>query len=204
MIPQKERRYRGSSYWAHNKPWRVWGHDPHTRIMINSPSLSPSVEAALPGREPSQAKRATCENRRGWKSRVRRASAVQCVPEISDAAKQYISKPCPHEDAVFVVFKYRLGAYIMKKDKLPVHPGQSGQESQVLYIDGCKVSVKYSDQKNPAAVQNIKDILISSGSIKRSWFFAFFVGIWDNNSIDGTLKIEFFGRHIYEFSQERK
>ena len=56
----------------------------------------------------------------------------------------------------------------MKKDKLPVHPGQSGQESQVLYIDGCKVSVKYSDQKNPAAVQNIKDILMSSGSIKRS------------------------------------
>ena len=37
----------------------------------------------------------------------------------------------------------------------------------VLYIDGCKVSVKYSDQENPAAVQNIKDTLISSGSIKR-------------------------------------
>lgn len=55
----------------------------------------------------------------------------------------------------------------MKKDKLPIQPDQGGKESQVLYIDGCKVSVKYSDQENPAAVQNIKDTLISSGSIKR-------------------------------------
>lgn len=55
----------------------------------------------------------------------------------------------------------------MKKDKLLMQPDQSSKETQVLYIDGCKVSVKYSDQKNPAAVQNIKDTLISSGSIKR-------------------------------------
>lgn len=55
----------------------------------------------------------------------------------------------------------------MKKDKLPIQPDQGGKEPQVLYIDGCKVSVKYSDQENPAAVQNIKDTLISSGSIKR-------------------------------------
>lgn len=55
----------------------------------------------------------------------------------------------------------------MKKDGLPMQPNQGGKESQVLYIDRCKVSVKYSDQKNPVAVQNIKDTLISSGSIKR-------------------------------------
>lgn len=82
--------------------------------------------------------------------------------------KQYISKPCPQEGAVFVVFKYiRLGVQHYEKDKLPMQPDQGGKESQVLYIDGCKVSVKYSDQENPAVVQNIKDTLISSGSIKR-------------------------------------
>ena len=54
----------------------------------------------------------------------------------------------------------------MKKDRLPMQPDQRGKESQVFYIDGRKV--KYSDQQNPTAVQNIKDTLISSGSIKRT------------------------------------
>ena len=61
----------------------------------------------------------------------------------------------------------------MKKDKLLMQPDQSSKETQVLYIDGCKESVKYSDQKNPAAVQNIKDTLISSGSIKGRDFLHF-------------------------------
>ena len=40
------------------------GDDPHIG-EIRLPSLSPSVEAATMGREPSQAKRVTCETRRG-------------------------------------------------------------------------------------------------------------------------------------------
>lgn len=56
----------------------------------------------------------------------------------------------------------------MKKDRLPMQPDQRGKEPQVFYIDGRKVSIKYSDQQNPTAVQNIKDTLISSGSIKRT------------------------------------
>ena len=40
------------------------GDDPHIG-EIRLSSLSPSVEAVQKGREPSQAKRATCETRRG-------------------------------------------------------------------------------------------------------------------------------------------
>ena len=63
--PPVERRYRESGHRAHNKLWRAFVHDPYIRIMIRLPSLSPSVEAALSDREPSQAKRVICETRRG-------------------------------------------------------------------------------------------------------------------------------------------
>ena len=44
---------------------------------------------------------------------------------------------------------------------------QKTEQRQVVYIDGCKITVKYSDQKNPKAVKNIKDALISGVSVKK-------------------------------------
>lgn len=44
---------------------------------------------------------------------------------------------------------------------------QKSEQLQVIYIDGCKITVKYSDQQNPTAVKNIKDALISSVSVKK-------------------------------------
>lgn len=45
---------------------------------------------------------------------------------------------------------------------------QNSEQSQVFYIDGCKVTVRYSGQSNPAAVKNIKNTLLSSGAAKKN------------------------------------
>ncbi len=45
---------------------------------------------------------------------------------------------------------------------------QPTERPQVFYVDGCKVTVRYSDEKNPAAVKNIKDTLISRGTTRKS------------------------------------
>ena len=39
---------------------------------------------------------------------------------------------------------------------------QSTEQPQVVYIDGCKVTFKYSGQENPPALQAIRDVLINS------------------------------------------
>lgn len=41
-------------------------------------------------------------------------------------------------------------------------------DKQVLYIDGCKVTIRYSDQENPLAVRQIRNALISSISTKKT------------------------------------
>ena len=44
---------------------------------------------------------------------------------------------------------------------------QSSEQSQVIYINGCKVTVRYSGQSNPAAIKNIKNTLLSSNADKK-------------------------------------
>lgn len=56
----------------------------------------------------------------------------------------------------------------MKKRSIPKGAAHVGKQFQVLYVDGCKVSVKYSGHKNPPVVKKIKDTLIAGGSIKKS------------------------------------
>lgn len=41
------------------------------------------------------------------------------------------------------------------------------EQAQVLFVDGHKVTVKYSGQDNPAALRAIRDTLISSISCKK-------------------------------------
>lgn len=44
---------------------------------------------------------------------------------------------------------------------------QKTEQLQVVYIDGCKITIKYNDQQNPKAVKNIKDALISGVLVKK-------------------------------------
>ena len=39
---------------------------------------------------------------------------------------------------------------------------------RVIYIGGCKVTVRYSGQKNPSAVKRIKDTLIAGATAGKS------------------------------------
>ncbi len=40
-------------------------------------------------------------------------------------------------------------------------------QTQVLFVDGHKVTVRYSGEKNPPALRAIKDVLINSVSSKK-------------------------------------
>ena len=42
-----------------------------------------------------------------------------------------------------------------------------GPQAQVLFVDGHKVTVRYSGDKNPPALQAIKDVLINSVSTQK-------------------------------------
>lgn len=37
-----------------------------------------------------------------------------------------------------------------------------------FYVDGCKVTVHYSEGKNPDAIREIRDILLSGAKVKKS------------------------------------
>ena len=56
----------------------------------------------------------------------------------------------------------------MERDNISTKVNQSAERPTVIYVDGCKVTVRYSGEKNPAAVKNIKDTLISSGVTRKS------------------------------------
>lgn len=51
------------------------------------------------------------------------------------------------------------------EQKQTVFP-QSPRQTQTIYVDGCKVTVRYAGKENPAAVREIKDILLSNISKK--------------------------------------
>jgi hypothetical protein len=57
---------------------------------------------------------------------------------------------------------------------LSTRADQPAERPQVFYVDGCKVTVRYSGEKNPAAVKNIKDTLIASGTIRKKLIFCIF------------------------------
>ena len=40
--------------------------------------------------------------------------------------------------------------------------GQESKQTQTIYVDGCKVTIRYASEENPAAVREIKDILLSN------------------------------------------
>ena len=42
------------------------------------------------------------------------------------------------------------------EQKQTVFP-QSPRQTQMIYVDGCKVTVRYAGKENPAAVREIKD-----------------------------------------------
>lgn len=56
----------------------------------------------------------------------------------------------------------------MEGANLSQRTNQTAEQPKVFYIDGCKVTVRYSGKKNPSAVKNIKDTLISGGTTKKS------------------------------------
>ena len=49
---------------------------------------------------------------------------------------------------------------------LPCAPVHEAEQTQTIYVDGCKVTVRYAGKENPAAVREIKDILLSNVSKK--------------------------------------
>lgn len=51
---------------------------------------------------------------------------------------------------------------------LQMMPKQEAGQAQTIYVDGCKVTVRYSGQKNPNAVRGIKDILLANIANKKS------------------------------------
>ena len=44
---------------------------------------------------------------------------------------------------------------------------QPWTEVEILFIHGCKVTVRYSRQKNPSAVKVIKETLLVSGTTRK-------------------------------------
>ena len=53
-----------------------------------------------------------------------------------------------------------------KKTYLPKE-AQPRLEAEMLVIDGCKVPLRYSSQKNPSAVKAIKETLLVSGTTRK-------------------------------------
>ena len=47
------------------------------------------------------------------------------------------------------------------EQKQTVFP-QSPRQTQTIYVDGCKVTVRYSGHKNPDAIRGIKEILLTN------------------------------------------
>lgn len=48
-----------------------------------------------------------------------------------------------------------------EKTSFDRNPEDSGQPES-FYVDGCKVTVHYSEEKNPGTVRKIRDILLSA------------------------------------------
>ena len=60
------------------------------------------------------------------------------------------------------------GGRAMEMDNFSKRADQSAEQPKVVYIGGCKVTVRYSGQKNPSAVKRIKDTLIAGATAGKS------------------------------------
>ena len=56
----------------------------------------------------------------------------------------------------------------MERDNISAKVNQSAERPTVIYVDGCKVTIKYSKQENPSALRAIRDGLINSISPKET------------------------------------
>ena len=56
----------------------------------------------------------------------------------------------------------------MMKGNPPMRHGCDNTQVQVLFVDGYKVTIRYSTQKNPSAVKAIKDTLLAGAGVKQS------------------------------------
>ena len=54
------------------------------------------------------------------------------------------------------------GGNAMERDNISAKADQSIERSTAIYVDGCKVTIKYSKQENPPALRAIRDVLINS------------------------------------------
>ena len=48
----------------------------------------------------------------------------------------------------------------MERDNISAKANQSVARPTVIYVDGCKVTIKYSKQENPSELRAIRDVLI--------------------------------------------
>lgn len=45
---------------------------------------------------------------------------------------------------------------------LPCAPVHEAEQTQTIYVDGCKGTIRYTEKENPDAIRGIKEILLSN------------------------------------------
>jgi len=56
---------------------------------------------------------------------------------------------------------------MMNRIVKPPEQGEDGQSAQVFFVDGHKVTVRYSREKNPSAIKAIKETLLANVGVKK-------------------------------------
>lgn len=56
---------------------------------------------------------------------------------------------------------------MIKRTVKPPEQGEDGQSAQVFFVDGHKVTVRYSREKNPSAIRAIKETLLANVGTKK-------------------------------------
>lgn len=82
--------------------------------------------------------------------------------------RQLISGPRLREGVALTILQNRDGGFCMNdKTSFEREQGDTGHP-EPFYVDGCKVTVHYSEGKNPGAIREIRDILLSGAKVKKS------------------------------------
>ena len=76
--------------------------------------------------------------------------------------RHFISGPYLHEDIALPICKITEDWIVNQEQHLESVSGQESKQTQTIYVDGCKVTIRYASEENPAAVREIKDILLSN------------------------------------------
>lgn len=76
--------------------------------------------------------------------------------------RHFISEPYLHEEMALPIYKITEDWIVNQEQPLGSISEQEPKQTQTIYVDGCKVTIRYAGEKNPAAVREIKDILLSS------------------------------------------